>query len=99
MDIQIHSLGFNADKKLIDFIKSKTRKLAKISDDIIRTEVTLRLQSSQNDKNKIAEIKLNIPRNDIFAKKQSKTFEEAIDNVIDAIKIQLKKRKEKIRGK
>lgn len=98
MDIQIQSLGFDADKKLIDFIKSKTTKLIKFSDNIISAKVILRLQNSQTDDNKVVEIKLEIPKNSIFAKRNNKTFEEATDNVVDALKRQLTKKKEKIRG-
>lgn len=98
MEIQVHSLGFNADKKLLEFISKKIDKLSKYSDDIIRAEVTLRLQHSQTEENKVAEIKLDIPRNELFAKKQNKSFEEAIDEVIEALEHQIKKRKGKIRG-
>ncbi len=98
MDIQIQSLGFDADKKLLDFIKSKMSKLFKLYDGITNVEITLRLQNSQSDNNKIAEVKLEVPKSSLFAKKQSKTFEEAIDNVITALKKQLTKNKEKIRG-
>jgi putative sigma-54 modulation protein len=98
MEIQVHSLGFNADKKLLEFISKKIDKLSKYSDDIIRAEVTLRLQHSQTEENKVAEIKLDIPRNELFAKKLNKSFEEAIDEVIEALEHQIKKRKGKIRG-
>jgi putative sigma-54 modulation protein len=52
----------------------------------------------QDDHNKIVEIKLDIPRNPLFAKKQNKTFEEATDNVIDALRRQITKQKGKQRG-
>ena len=98
MDIQIQSLGFDADKKLLKFINSKVSKLFKLYDGITNAEVTLRLQHSQSDENKLAEVRLEVPKSSLFAKKQSKTFEEAIDNVITALKRQLTKNKEKIRG-
>lgn len=98
MNIQIHSIGFDADKKLLDFIHQKIDKLVKFSDEIISAEVFLRLENVQNNENKIAEIKLEIPGNDLFAKKQSNRFEDATNHVIDALISQLKKRKEKARG-
>ncbi len=98
MNIQIHSIGFDADKKLLDFIRQKVDKLVKFSDEIISAEVFLRLENVQNNENKIAEIKLEIPGNDLFAKKQSNRFEDATNHVVDALKSQLKKRKEKARG-
>ena len=97
MDIKIHSVRFDADAKLVDFIKSKVIKLAQFNDDIIAAEVYLRLDNSQDMENKITEIKLDIPGNSLFAKKQSKTFEEATDLVVDALRKQAKKKKEKLR--
>lgn len=98
MNIQIHSVRFDADKKLLDFIDQKVKKLGRYYDQIIGVDVFLRLAKSENTENKIAEIKLNIPVNPLFAKKQSKTFEEAVDLTIDALKSQITRQKEKLRG-
>lgn len=96
MKISISSVKFKADKKLEDFIHEKITKLASNYDNLISGEVTLRLDNSADQQNKIAEIRLNIPGNDLFAKKQCKTFEEATDSALDALKKQLVKHKEKI---
>jgi putative sigma-54 modulation protein len=98
MDIKIHSIRFDADKKLIDFINNKVKKLIQYYDNIIGVEVFLRLEKDQGTENKLAEIRLDIPGSDIFAKKKSKSFEESIDNSLEAIKRQLTKFKEKQRG-
>ena len=98
MDIKIHSIHFDADKKLLDFINSKVKKLIQFYDNIIGVEVFLRLEKDQGTENKLAEIRLDIPGSDIFAKKKSKSFEESVDNSIDAIKRQITKHKEKQRG-
>ena len=98
MNIQIHSVRFDADVKLIGFINNKVKKLLQYSDDIIGAEVFLRLDKAQSAENKIAEIKLDIPRDSLFARKQSKTFEEATDQAVDALKKQITKKKEKRRG-
>ncbi len=98
MDIQIHSVRFDADKKLLDFISLKVNKLGQFNDQILGAEVFLRLSRSENAENKIAEVKLDIPVNPLFAKKKSKTFEEAIDLSVDALKIQITRQKEKLRG-
>ena len=97
MNIQIHSVRFDADKKLLDFVDQKVKKLGRYYDQIIGVDVFLRLAKSENTENKIAEVKLDIPVNPLFAKKQSKTFEEAVDLSIDALKIQISRQKEKIR--
>ena len=91
MNIKIHSIRFDADQKLLDFIDAKLKKLLLFYDGIIRAEVFLRLENVQDMENKITEIKLEIPGNDLFAKKQSKTFEEATDSAVDALRRQILK--------
>jgi len=99
MNIQIHSVKFDADSKLLSFIDQKVKKLSQFSSDIISVEVFLRVIKDQEKENKLVEIKIEYPRGPLFAKKQSKTFEEATDNVIEALKKQITKQKEKRRRK
>ncbi len=96
MDIQVHSLHFTADKKLVDFINEKVGKLELFFDNIIAMEVFLRLDKSQDGDNKIAEVKMLIPGKELFAKKQCKSFEEATDLAVEALRKQVNKHKEKI---
>ncbi|MGD0755697.1 MAG: ribosome-associated translation inhibitor RaiA [Bacteroidales bacterium] len=98
MNIQIHSVRFDADKKLIDFVHQKLEKLTQFDEDIVNAEVYLRLDKDQERENKISEIKLELPGGPLFARKQSKTFEEATDEAIDALKKQITKHKQKKRG-
>ena len=96
MDIQLQSIHFDADLKLVRFIKERLSKLNLFYDQIIGSEVFLRLDKSDKNLNKIVEIKLNIPGKELFAKKQCKTFEEATDETIDALRRQIKKHKGKL---
>lgn len=98
MKININSIHFKADKKLEDFITEKVQKLTTIYDGLLGSEVTLRLDNKETMDNKIAEIKLQIRGNDLFAKKQSKSFEEAADSAVDALRKQLTKYKEKVKN-
>jgi putative sigma-54 modulation protein len=98
MKININTVRFDADKKLIQFVQSKVKKLPKFFDDILGVEVFLKLENTQDLDNKIVEIKIEIPGNSLFSRKQSKTFEEATDITVDALKLQLIKHKEKMRG-
>jgi putative sigma-54 modulation protein len=69
-------------------------------DGIISAEVLLKVDKPESANNKIAEIKLSLPATDyLFAKKQADTFEEATDLAVDAIRVQLKKHKDRIRAK
>jgi putative sigma-54 modulation protein len=98
MNIQIHSIRFDADKKLLDFVTQKVNKLSLLTDDIVNAEVFLKLEHDEERENKIAEIKVEYPGGPLFARKQSKTFEEATDTVVAALKRQIVKQKDKLRG-
>jgi putative sigma-54 modulation protein len=99
MDIKMHSIRFDADQKLLDFVNTKVKKLPIVYDDILGAEVFLRLNKDSDRENKLVEIKLDVKGHTVFAKKQCKSFEEATDLSIDALKKQLVKRKAKIRKK
>ncbi len=97
MDIKIHSIRFDADTRLLDFINAKVLKLIQFFDDIIGAEVFLRLDKSQDLENKVVEIRLTLPGSELFAKKQSKTFEESTDLSVEALRRQIMKHKTKLR--
>ncbi len=98
MNIKIHSLRFDADKKLLDFVTQKVNKLSNLSDDIVNAEVIMKLDHDEERENKVTEIKVEYPGGPLFARKQSKTFEESTDLVIAALKRQIVKQKSKLRG-
>jgi putative sigma-54 modulation protein len=98
MNIQIHSLKFDADKKLLDFVTQKVNKLSLVTDDIVSAEIILKLEKDEERENKVTEIRVEYPKGPLFARKQSKTFEEATDLVISALKKQIVKQKGKMRG-
>jgi putative sigma-54 modulation protein len=98
MNIRINAVRFDTDSKLEEFIEKKVSKLAHYFDDIINAEVFLRLENSTDLENKVVEIRLDIPGSDLFARKQSKSFEESTDSAVDALKQQILKHKDKLRG-
>ena len=95
MKLQMHSIHFDADQKLTDFIQKKADKLETFYDRIIDGEVFMKLEKDDSRENKIIEIKLNIPGNQLFASEKSKSFEAAADSAVEALRRQLKKHKEK----
>jgi putative sigma-54 modulation protein len=97
MNIKINSVKFATNKKLEDFVSTKVRKLMLFYDDIICAEVYLKIENNQDLNNKVTEIKLEIPGNDLFAKKQSKSFEESTDSAVNALKRQITRHKNKLR--
>jgi putative sigma-54 modulation protein len=96
MTINIQSVHFDADRKLLDFVTDKVAKLNTFYDGFISGEVTLRLDKSSTSDNKIAEVKMLGRGHEFFAKKQCETFEEATDLVCEALKSQIRKYKEKL---
>ena len=95
MKVMINSVHFKADQKLEEFITEKVEKLCAKYSEVIGAEVTLKLNNIDTPDNKIADIRLVLRGDDLYASKQSKSFEESIDTCIDALKKQL----EKYRGK
>ena len=98
MNVKINTVHFKADKKLEAFINDKLDKLQTFFDGVISSEVILKLEKSETRENKIAEVRLNIKGYDLFAKKESSTFEGAIDLAADALRRQLVKHKDKVMG-
>ena len=95
MKLQIHSIRFDADDKLIEVIKKKLNKLETFYDQIIDGEVFLKIENDESRINKIIEIKLNIPGDQLFAKERARSFEIGADEATEALRRQIKKFKEK----
>lgn len=95
MKVKIQSIHFDADAKLLNFVEGKVGKLNTYSNAIIDSEVFLKLDKSSTLENKVAEIRLMVPGTDLFAKRQCRTFEEATDQAVEALRRQLKKQKER----
>jgi putative sigma-54 modulation protein len=96
MKLQMHSIHFDADQKLINFIQKKADKLDTYYDQIIDGEVFMRLDKNDKSENKIVEVKLNVPGKQLFAKNQSDSFEAAADEAVEGLRRQIKKYKEKL---
>ncbi len=99
METRIQTIHFDADVKLIDFAKKKLSKLETFHDKIIDVDMYLKFTAASSTiKEKAVEIKVNVPGNTLFAEERATTFEEAIDIVVDTMKRQLKKTKEKVQA-
>ncbi len=99
MTINISSVHFKTDQKLEEFINEKVEKLNRIHEGIIGADVTLKLENTEAPENKTADIRIKIRGNDAIASKTAKSFEEATDLTVDALKKQLSKIKEKEQSK
>lgn len=97
MEVRIQSIHFDASEQLLSFINKKVPKLEKFYDDISVAEVTLKVVKPETATNKEAGIKIFVPNGDFYASKVCDTFEEAIDESLEALSKQLAKHKEKLR--
>jgi putative sigma-54 modulation protein len=96
MNVKIQSVRFNADVKLIEYVKNKLQKLNNFNDRIIQVNVFLKLDNVVHAvKDKIAEIRVHIPRHNFFVKSTSKSFEQSFDDAFNSIVMQIKRDKEK----
>ena len=93
INVHIQSLEFDANEALQEFAKKKIDRLARFDDTISKAEVTLRLDKSNATQGKIAAIRLIVPGYDHYAEKGAASFEEAIDEAIDALKRQIDRAK------
>lgn len=96
MKVNVQSVNFNADQKLIDFIQRKLDKLENYFDKIIYADVYLKTENTSDKSNKTTEILLSIPGGELIVKKTCKKFEECVDESVSSLQRQLIKRKEKM---
>jgi putative sigma-54 modulation protein len=95
MKVNVQTPGFDADVKLLNFIEKKLEKLELFYDKIIFADVFLKLENTASPENKIVEVLLSIPGDDLIVKKECKRFEVGIDDCVQVLERQLKKRKQK----
>ncbi len=95
MDIKIQSLKFDASKQLVEFVEKKMSRLERFAERPTGVDVVLRLEKDSEKGNKVASVALHVPGGDIVTEQHAKTFEEAVDMALDAIKRQIEKRKDK----
>ncbi len=97
MNVNIQSVRFDADVKLIEHVKAKLQKLSTFHDRIIHVDVYLKLDNVvHNIKDKVAEISVQVPRQTFFVKASSKSFEESFENALSSLINQVKRKKQKM---
>lgn len=96
MTVNIQSVNFKADSKLISFIKERLQKTTHFYDRTISTDVFLKVDNNHQRANKIVEMRMSIPGSEIVVSKEKKSFEEAADLAVEVIIRQLKKYKSRL---
>jgi len=96
MNVNIQTVRFDADNKLVNHINHKMEKLNTFHDRIIKVDVFLKLDNVVHKiKDKIAEIRIQVPRHQLFVKATSKSFEQSFDDAFESIVNQIKRKKQK----
>ena len=95
MKINVQSVNFTADQKLVNFIQGKLNKLESHYDQVIFADIYLKTENTSSKENKVAEILLSIPGEGIICKKRSRRFEIGVDECVSSLGRQLQKRKKK----
>jgi len=96
MEIKINAIHFDISEKLTSFINKKIEKLTRRYPAVMTAEVSLRVVKPETAMNKEAVVSLTVPQeSDQVASKTADTFEEAIDNCLEALDKQLEKIKNK----
>lgn len=93
MEINVQSIKFDADQKLLDFIDKKLGKMDKFYEEATRAEVTLSLLSDHDNKN--VKVRVLVPGNDIIVERNADTFENAVTEIAGILKDNLVAVKEK----
>ena len=91
--INVKSLKFDADQKLLDFVEKKVAKVEKFFDNLGDIDVTLSL--SPEPENKVARLQTRFPGEDLVIERQAKTFEEAVTEAVDLMKERIVRAKER----
>jgi putative sigma-54 modulation protein len=99
MEIKIQSIHFDVSEQLQDFIKKKVAKLEKICSDATLAEVSLKVTKPEVSENKEAGVKLFVMGEVFYASKVCDTFEQAVDDSLNALEKQIHKYKEKLQNK
>jgi putative sigma-54 modulation protein len=99
MDTKVHAVHFTADRKLIQFVNGRVDKLKLFFDQIVSSEVFLKLEPASDRVNKVAEVRLVLPGKELFARKQSRSFEQAADEAIEALRRQVRRYKGRVATK
>jgi putative sigma-54 modulation protein len=96
MNVNIQTVHFDADVKLVDYVSKKLQKINTFHDRIIKVDVFLKLDNVVHTiKDKIAEIRVHVPKHHFFVKASSKSFEESFDCALDSLFNQIKRKKDK----
>ena len=93
MKINVQSIKFDADAKLLEFTEKKVAKIDRFFDPIISVDVKFSLLS--DDANKNVRMNVSVPGNSVVVERNANSFETAVNECVDILKEKLTRLKEK----
>jgi len=97
MNVNIQTVHFDADNKLVEYVNKKLSKLNTFHDRIVKVDVFLKLDNVVHTiKDKVAEINVHVPKQHYFVKCSTKSFEESFDKALDSLVNMIKRKKDKM---
>ena len=94
MKKDIQTIGFEANDDLLAFVNDRIKRLGKFHNGITGIDVYLKSVRNDEEETKVAEIKVFLPGNSLYADFQGDSFRESIIETVDKLERQLRKRKE-----
>lgn len=93
MEIRVQTLKFDADRKLLDFVEKKVSKLERFDDTL--SDVTVTLSLLEKPENKQVKIHAQVTGGSLLIERTGRSFEEAVNDGVSAMKEKLVRNKEK----
>ncbi len=93
MKLNVQSIKFDADAKLLEFTEKKVSKLDRFFEPIISVDVKFSLLSDAANKN--VRINVAVPGSSVVVERNAASFETAVNECVDILKEKLTRMKEK----
>jgi ribosome hibernation promoting factor len=89
MTIIIETKDIKPRQDLLALLRKKAQKFSQLNHRLIETRVFLKLDKSDTTQNRVCEIRIAIPGNDLFAEKRARTFPDAVRKAAEAMNRQI----------
>ncbi|MDO5509808.1 MAG: ribosome-associated translation inhibitor RaiA [Weeksellaceae bacterium] len=95
MKVNMQAVNFEANEWLLEYTEEKFRKLSQFYDQILSINVSFKLDNNNSKENKVLDVRVEVPGDDIQVSKTGQAYEECVDLAYDTLRRQIIKKKEK----
>jgi|LauGreDrversion2_2_1035103.scaffolds.fasta_scaffold27179_1 putative sigma-54 modulation protein len=86
MVTEVRAVQFKASNRLVDFTHKRLERINQVYQRAIHATVFFRIDNNHLSDNKIAEVTVHIPGEDLVVRKEAKTFEKALSLAVDRLR-------------